>query len=147
MKQPGALICLFIFVAAVSFALASEQYNSARKLKATLTGAAEVPGPGDADGSGTATLTLAAGKNQICYEVAVSNIGTATAAHIHSGGADVAGPVLVTLTAPAASGSSKDCATLEHEKILEILKNPGNYYVNVHTAEFPDGAVRGQLTK
>jgi len=146
MKQPGALICLFIFVAAVSFALASEQYNSGRKLKASLTGTAEVPGPGDNDGSGTATLTLSAGKNQICYELAVSNIGTATAAHIHSGGADVAGPVLVTLTAPA-NGSSKDCVTLEREKILEILKSPGSYYVNVHNAEFPNGAVRGQLVK
>ena len=146
MKQPGAVICLFIFVVAVSFALASEQYNSSRKLKCTLTGAAEVPGPGDADGSGNATLTLSAGKNQICYEVSVSNIGTATAAHIHSGGADVAGPVVVMLTAPA-SGSSKDCATVDRDKILEILKNPAGFYVNVHTAEFPNGAVRGQLTK
>ncbi len=144
MKQPGAWIVLFIFVAAVSFALASEQYNSARKLTATLTGAAEVPGPGDADGTGRITLTLSAGK--ICYELAVSNIGNATAAHIHSGAADVAGPVLVMLKAPEA-GSSKDCVALEKEKIFDIIKNPGNYYVNVHNADFPDGAVRGQLSK
>jgi len=146
MKQPGALICLFIFVAAVSFGLASEQYHSARKVKATLSGAAEIPGPGDSDGTGTVTFMLNAGKNQICYELAVSNIGTATAAHIHSGGKDVAGPVVFMMTAPA-SGSSKDCGTLEREKILEILKSPGDYYVNVHNAEFPDGAVRGQLSK
>ncbi|MGH7965215.1 MAG: CHRD domain-containing protein, partial [Candidatus Binatia bacterium] len=25
--------------------------------------------------------------------------------------------------------------------------NPANYYVNVHTAEFPKGAVRGQLSE
>jgi len=101
MKQPGAIIVLFIFVAAVSWGLASEQYNSARTLKANLTGAAEVPGPGDSDGTGRVSLTLSAGKNQICYELAVSNIGTATAAHVHTGDATVAGPVLVTLTAPA----------------------------------------------
>ena len=146
MKQPGALIILFIFLAAVSFSLASDQYNSGRKLKATLTGAAEVPGPGDSDGTGTAQLTLNAGKNQVCYELAVSNIGTATAAHIHTGAADAAGPVLLMLTPPP-NGSSKDCATLEREKIMDILKSPENYYVNVHNAEFPDGAVRGQLTK
>ena len=146
MKQPGVLIILFMFLAAVSFSLASEQYNSGRKLKATLTGAAEVPGPGDSDGTGAAQLTLNAGKNQICYELAVSNIGTATAAHIHSGAADAAGPVLLML-GPPASGSSKDCATLEREKILEIIKSPENYYVNIHNAEFPDGAVRGQLRK
>ena len=146
MKQPGALIVLFIFVAAVSFALAAEQYNSARQLKATLTGSAEVPGPGDADGTGRVTLTLSAGKNQICYELAVSNIGNATAAHIHSGAADAAGPVLVMLKAPE-NGSVKDCVTLEREKILDVIANPANYYVNVHNADFPDGAVRGQLAK
>src|SRR5581483_1874540 len=27
-----------------------------------------------------------------------------------------------------------------------ILASPGGYYVNVHTAEFPAGAIRGQLT-
>jgi len=146
MKQPGALIVLFIFVAAVSFALASEQYNSSRQLKATLTGSAEVPGPGDADGTGRVTLTLSAGKNQICYELAVSNVGNATAAHIHSGAADVAGPVLVMLKAPE-NGSAKDCVALEQDKILDIIKNPDHYYVNVHNADFPDGAIRGQLAK
>jgi len=146
MKQPGALIVLFIFVAAVSFTLASEQYNSSRQLKATLTGSAEVPGPGDADGTGRVTLTLSAGKNQICYELAVSNVGNATAAHIHSGAADVAGPVLVMLKAPE-NGSAKDCVALEQDKILDIIKNPDHYYVNVHNADFPDGAIRGQLAK
>ena len=146
MKQPGALIVLFIFVAAVSFALASEQYNSSRELKATLTGDAEVPGPGDADGTGRFKVTLSAGKNQICYELGVSNIGNATAAHIHSGAADVAGPVLVMLKAPE-TGSSKDCVSLDRDKILDITKNPDHYYVNVHNADFPDGAIRGQLTK
>ena len=97
MKQPGAIIVLFIFVAAVSWGLASEQYNSARTLKAKLDGAAEIPGPGDNDGSGNVSLTLSAGKDRICYELAVSNIATATAAHIHSGEAGVAGPVLVAL--------------------------------------------------
>ena len=146
MKQPGALIVFFIFLAAVSLALASEQYNSARKLTATLTGTAEVPGPGDADGTGRFTVTLSAGKNQICYELAVSSIGTATAAHIHSGAAGAAGPVLVMLKAPE-NGSSKECVSLDREKILDIVKSPENYYVNVHNAEYPNCAVRGQLGK
>lgn len=145
MKHSGALIILVAFVAAVSFTLASEQ-EGGRKLKATLTGAAEVPGPGDADGTGTFTATFNPGKGQVCYELRVSNIAASNAAHIHTGAATVAGPVLMNLTAPA-SGSSKECAALDREKILEIIKNPENYYVNVHNAEFSDGAVRGQLSK
>jgi CHRD domain len=145
MKQPGVIIVLLVFVAAVSFTLASEQYRG-RKLKAALSGAAEVPGPGDTDGTGTFAATLNAGKNQVCYELRVSNIATATAAHIHSGESTKAGPVLLNLAAPA-NGSSKECVTLDREKILEIIKTPENYYVNVHNAEFPDGAVRGQLSK
>lgn len=145
MKQPGALIVLFAFVAAVSFTLASEQ-EGGKKLQATLTGAAEVPGPGDADGTGTFTATFNPGQNQVCYELRVSNIGSANAAHIHTGGPTEAGPVLLNLIAPA-NGSSKECATLDREKVLEIIKTPEKYYVNVHNADFPDGAVRGQLTK
>ena len=64
---------------------------------ATLTGDAEVPGPGDPDGSGTATLRLNPGQGEICYELTVSNIAPATAAHIHEGPAGVAGPVVVPL--------------------------------------------------
>jgi len=66
----------------------------------TLTGAAEVPGPGDPDGAGTASLRLNPGQEEICYELTVSNIAPATAAHIHIGGPAVAGPVVVGLMPP-----------------------------------------------
>ena len=145
MKQPGIIIVMLMFVAAVSFTLASEQYRG-RKLKTALIGTAEVPGPGDSDGRGSFNGTFNPGKNKVCYELNVSNISTPTAAHIHSGAAGVAGPVVVALTTPT-TGSAKDCTTLDREKIQEIIKNPENFYVNVHNAEFPDGAVRGQLSR
>lgn len=140
-------ITITLVLAAMSLALARQQEEQGgRPLTATLTGAAEVPGPGDADGAGTAKITLNPGKGQICYELTVSNIGAATAAHIHSGDATVAGPVLVGLETPA-TGSSKGCVDLDKDKVKDIIQNPANYYVNVHNAEFPDGAVRGQLSK
>jgi hypothetical protein len=113
---------------------------------ATLTGAAEVPGPGDPDGSGSASLRLNPGQEEICYELTVSNIAPATAAHIHSGATDVAGPVVVTLAAPT-SGSSSACVSVDRDLVREILKNPEAFYVNVHNADFPGGAIRGQLSR
>ena len=57
-----------------------------RRLSATLTGAAEVPGPGDLDGSGTVALTVRPGHNEVCFDIHVSGIALpATAAHIHQG--------------------------------------------------------------
>ena len=140
----GIVTLLLLLV--VSWAAAQQDKHGGRPLTATLTGPAEVPGPGDADGAGTGTITLNHGQGQVCYELTVSNIATATAAHIHIGGPTVAGDVVVGLEAPA-DGSSKGCVNLDKEKILAIMKDPGNYYINVHNAEFPDGAVRGQLTK
>lgn len=118
-----------------------------RKLQTNLTGAAEVPGPGDPDGTGTAAITVNPGQNQVCYELAVRNIAVATMAHIHEGGPTVAGPVRVTLGTPNASGTSSGCVTVTRALALEILKRPADYYVNVHNAAFPGGAVRGQLAK
>ena len=118
--------------------------DGGRPLSTEMTGAAEVPGPGDPDGSGTASLMLNIGQSEICYELTAANIAPAFAAHIHVGTADVAGPVVVPLVAPT-SGSSAACAEVDRELVKAILKNPEQYYVNVHNAEFPAGAIRGQL--
>ncbi|HXG66579.1 MAG TPA: CHRD domain-containing protein [Blastocatellia bacterium] len=117
-----------------------------RKLSATLTGEAEVPGPGDPDGSGEVTMQLNQGRRRICFQLSVQNIDPATAAHIHEGPAGVAGPVVVTLVPPT-DGFSSDCITVDPDLIKEIRQNPENFYVNVHNAAFPAGAVRGQLSK
>jgi hypothetical protein len=123
------------------------------QLTATLVGANEVPGPGDSDGAGTASIRTQAGLGQICYLLNVSKITLpATAAHIHSGPAGVAGPPVVGLRRPtgttptATTGSSRGCVTAPRTLVAAILANPANYYVNVHTTDFPDGAIRGQLS-
>jgi hypothetical protein len=114
-----------------------------------LTGMAEAPGPGDADGYGAAIVWLDASKREVCFEIHVANITLpASAAHIHRGAAGVAGPVVVPLQAPDANGHASGCTSDADANVVnDILANPANYYVNVHTSDFPNGAVRGQLSR
>lgn len=119
--------------------------HGGRPLTATLSGDQEVP-PADPDGSGTATVTLNHGQGEFCYELSVTDIGAAAAAHIHSAPAGQNGGVVIPLTAPS-GGSSSDCLSVDRELIKAILQTPENYYFNVHNPEFPGGAVRGQLSK
>ena len=113
---------------------------------AALDGASEVPNPGDPDGSGFASIELNQGQGTLCYELAVADIAPATAAHVHRAPAGVAGPVVVPLNPPT-TGSSSGCALVDRALIKDIRQHPDAYYVNVHNAESPAGAVRGQLNK
>jgi hypothetical protein len=115
-----------------------------RPLSATLSGAAEVP-PGDEDGSGTAAVTVNLGQRELCYDLAVADIDPATAAHVHEGVEGEVGPPVVTLGVPDASGAASGCIHLSKELLQRLLHEPSGFYVNVHSARFPQGAVRGQL--
>jgi hypothetical protein len=120
--------------------------DGGRPLSTTMTGAEEAPGPGDPDGSGEAVFTLNHGQGQICFQLTVSDIAPATAAHIHEAPPGEPGPVVVGLTPPT-GGSSSGCVTVDRELIKDIIQHPEEYYVNVHNEPFPGGAVRGQLSK
>ena len=124
--------------------------DGGRPLQTALTGAEEcnasgVCGLGDPDGSGTASLRLNPGQEEICFDVRVSNIQLpATGAHIHRAPAGVAGPVVVPLPSPT-SETTTGCVDVDRALVREIIRNPEQFYVNIHNAAFPGGAVRGQL--
>lgn len=120
----------------------------ARTYLIPLTGQAEVgemPGlEGDRDGSGRVRLTVDPAGRQICYDFALSGLATPPMAHVHKGKALHNGPSVVTLfTGPG--GDLSDCVVRREDRLAEIVSNPSNFYVNLYTTEFPDGAVRGQL--
>lgn len=113
----------------------------------TLTGAAEVPAPGDPDGTGSAAITVDSANGQVCYTLSVQNVTLpAQAAHIHRGAAGEPGDVVVPFDlAPDANGSATGCVAVEAALLTEIAQNPTGFYVNIHTSDFPDGALRGQV--
>ena len=129
---------------AASAAIAALATEGGRTYTVSLEGEVEVP-PGDLDGTGTAEITVNVPQRRVCYELTVSGIDPATAAHIHPGAAGTTGPPLITLEAPT-DGSSSGCVDdLDAQLVAQLLARPYEYYVNVHNATHPPGAVRGQL--
>jgi hypothetical protein len=111
-------------------------------VSATLLGKSEVP-KSASKGSGLAVVHLDATKGTVCWTFAkVAKIDKPTAAHIHKGKAGVAGPVIVPL---GSSYKAKGCAKAPAKVIGAIEEHPGRYYVNIHTARYPAGAIRGAL--
>jgi hypothetical protein len=95
-----------------------------------------------ASGSGTASLTIRIGLARLCHTLTVSGLTNVTAAHIHLVST---GAVVVPLTTPT-TGTSSGCATVEKSLLQQIVRNPGAYYVNVHTMTFSNGQVQGTLS-
>jgi hypothetical protein len=110
-----------------------------------LSGASEVGTPGDPDGSGTARITFTARSFEVCISARTSKVGDLTLAHIHQGAAGVNGPVVVDFTHLIDGSRVRGCVTANPNVLDAIRTNPAGFYVNLHTAEFPRGAVRGQL--
>jgi hypothetical protein len=117
-----------------------------RPISIELTGAAEAPGPGDPDGSGTASFTFNPGTGEVCYDYSVTGVADLTAAHIHIAPVGSPGPVVIPLPPSSTTGGS-GCVTADRDLIVAILVDPSAYYFNVHNADFPAGALRGQLTR
>jgi CHRD domain len=120
------------------------QQASSKALFAVLTGAKE-PGGGDPNGRGSFTAIVDG--NRLCYGLTNKNIEDPGAAHIHRGRSGVAGDIVVPLQQPSSGdpGASSECIRVQRSVVQAILANPNRYYVNVHTAGLPDGAIRGQL--
>lgn len=111
----------------------------------TLTGAAEGPGLGDPDGRGTAELRIDPDTGQFCYVVTVSDIAPAVYTHVHNAPAGVGGGPIVVQLEPPSDGSSEGCVAIAPELARKLISSPADYYLNVHNADHPGGAIRAQL--
>lgn len=150
----GILSMLIIGTSPLTLKLAAQE--SEQKFTAKLSGKEEVP-PNESPSTGLAWVKIT--DDQLGYEVNVTDMDKVNAAHIHLGEAGKNGPVILTLfqggpteqvngtvgeanvTASNLDGPMKGKAITD---LVTAMKN-GTTYVNVHTTDFPNGEIRGQL--
>lgn len=150
-----AVFCLIASLALVGSAIAKKGSGGDKPLFASMSGKNEIDTAtghrraGDADGTGSFSAIIHKSTNELCFGITVQGIEPPTAAHIHKAKRNKNGPIVITLTAPSAGdpGTSSDCVSADPDLLKAIQKHPARYYANVHTSDFPGGAVRGQLFK
>lgn len=160
----GAMLAIatVLFLASTLGPNVTKVFATTEMFSATLAGDKEVP-PVDTDARGSAGFSQPH-LNNMSFGIQVSNIEKVTAAHIHEGKEGDNGPVVVTLfkaenntgTGPVNGqlvGGSITNEMLEgplEGKTVEIdlvkIIQDGEAYVNVHTTDNPNGAIRGQIT-
>jgi CHRD domain len=144
-----------VFIAGLAIVLAvagvATAGNGGRPLSTSLTGANEAPGPGDPNATGVADLRLNQGQERVCFDVSWADVdGVVSAGHIHVAPVGDPGPIVVPLFEGSFAGTDATSGCVEDVDrglIKAIRKHPSAYYVNVHSTDFPDGAIRGQLSK
>lgn len=136
------LLTPMLIAAGLATPLAAAQAATV-KLAATLVGPNE-PAGGDADGTGAFAVSIDPDAGDFCYTLTADKIAKPTAAHVHTGAVGTNGPPIVTIDVTGNDGD--ECVAVEPDVLKTIIANPAGYYVNVHTADFPAGAIRGQLT-
>jgi hypothetical protein len=144
---------LLVIVLVMSAMMTAGASSPAKNFTAHLSGGQEVP-MNDSKAAGQAVFHLSEDGQSLTFKVDVANIDSVKAAHLHNAAAGTNGKVVVTLfgspgvtvNGELASGTitAADVIGLDWEGFLTELRS-GNIYVNVHTANFPGGEIRGQV--
>lgn len=146
--------CRIALAALVSTSLIGAANPSAPRdetLTIPLTGGAETDiahplgGTGDLNGSGLVKLTISPARRQVCFDFRIDGVATPLMAHIRQAQALRNGPPIVSLF--TGTGSDLDgCAPANTGQLADMIEHPSLYYVSIATTEYPDGALRGQLS-
>lgn len=115
----------------------------------TLTPEAVVPGPGTEGARGSATVVLHRSRGEVCAQLQAQGTSSVTGAHIHAGRSGESGDVLISLQVPsgdaAAMTGKEGCVAAAPNVLARLRLAPERYYLDVHTDDRPNGALRGQL--
>jgi CHRD domain len=132
----------FVLVLAAALVLATTA--AATPTKTVMAGAKLDAMQDHATSNGKGVFTATIHGTKMSWKLVFSKLtGPASAAHIHLGAKGVSGDVLIALCGPCKSGAH-GTASVTAAQIKDMLK--GKTYVNVHTAKFPNGEIRGQIS-
>lgn len=110
----------------------------------SITGTEEVP-PNNSTATGTFNGTYNRESKILTYNLTFSGIEP-TNMHFHKGAPGVSGGVVIGIgEAPYTSPINSSTPALTDEQEADLLA--GNWYVNIHSAEFPPGEIRGQVVQ
>lgn len=143
-RTSRTIVALGAFALAAAGMLAGTPTQAAPAHRATVQRLEATLRPsGDPDGSGEAHLTLAKARGRVCANITWQDVATPDSAHIHRASD---GSIVVDLGGSVTGGSH--CATgVPSRTIAKLLRHPGRFYVNVHNATYPAGAIQGTLRR
>ncbi|HWZ70872.1 MAG TPA: CHRD domain-containing protein [Casimicrobiaceae bacterium] len=111
------------------------------EVKVPLSGNQEIP-PVTTSALGTGTFTVGADKS-VSGSVTVSGM-SATVAHIHEAAAGTTGSIIIPLTQISDNVWAVPAGAKLTDAQYESYK-AGNLYINVHSAAYKSGEIRGQI--
>ena len=149
-------ILSILTIGATPLLLQLNAQEAEQKFSAKLSGKDEVPS-NESPSTGFAWVKVVGDK--ISYEVNVTDMDKVNAAHIHLGEPGKNGPVVLTLfkggpteqvngtVGEANVTASNFEGPMKGKQVSDLVTaiNNGITYVNVHTTDFPDGEIRGEL--
>jgi hypothetical protein len=137
-KLHGFVITIIFFAALASLALAETT-----AFTADLRGSFEVP-PVDSKAKGRAELTYDDSTKKLKWTITYWGLtGKTNSAHFH-GPAKEGENARTMITISPLPSPMKGAAILTEDQAKALLS--GNMYIDVHSAKYPDGEIRGQIT-
>lgn len=161
----GRITGVLMIVMVAAFAVTVTASARSSRFAAHLSGKAQVPEKINTKAAGSAVFSLSKNGKELFYKLKVLNIDNVTMAHIHMAPADKEGPPVVWLypntgmapeeKAGRFSGILAKGKITEKDLIGPLAGKPisalidaiksGDAYVNVHTTQYPNGEIRGQI--
>ena len=154
------IIVATLAVIATSFVATQQiQAQEGKMIITFLSGKDEVP-PTESNATAWAKFQSVDNDSQLSYWVSIVGLKEITGAHIHKGSEGQNGDIVTVLSeAKSAEGGNETISLkgnitkdglqgpLEGKEVSDLvsLMRNGSVYVNVHTNEYKDGVIRGQI--